>query len=90
MTVKQSQPGQARDMVLRLIRSDGAVSERRVRKSAEEQGLILTGPDGGGRYTVRYTPTWQEVNRVGKTEVELVVSYADGSQNVHKKTIDTP
>jgi len=78
------------DMVLQLVKDDGTRVSRRMRTSPDDVGFELTGPDGTGEHRVRYTPKWEEVNRVGKTDVELVLSYDDGTQRIIKQTLDTP
>jgi len=85
-------PGSRRtqDAVLVLLRSDGTRTERRVKVDGGQPGFDLIGPDAKGTYTVRYVPTWDEVNRTGKTDVELHLSYADGARDVIRTTIDTP
>jgi len=81
---------QVKDIVLRLIRDDDSRTLRRVKTAADEPGFDLLGPDDRGEYRVRYTPIWKEVNRVGTTDVELVLTYDDGTQETIARTIDTP
>lgn len=50
----------------------------------------LVGPDRRGNYRLLYTPVWSELNRTGTTELEVLIHYADGTQELKKQTIDTP
>ncbi|MBN2584704.1 MAG: hypothetical protein JXL80_16700 [Planctomycetes bacterium] len=81
---------QVKNAVLLLLKDDGSRVERRMKVDQEQPGFELVGPDAKGVYTVRYVPTWNEVNRTGTTEIELRLTYADGSQDVISQTIDTP
>jgi hypothetical protein len=82
--------GKAEDVRLEIIRSDGTCASRSVRSAPDEAGLALSGPGPGGAWHARYRPTWEEVNRVGSTQVRLVVTSADGSQDTIKRTLETP
>jgi len=53
-------------------------------------GYVLTGPYAGDTYDVRYTPTFQEVSRAGKTRVEILVKHADGTLERIESVLDTP
>ena len=84
-------PGSRRvtDVVIIIIKGDGIRVERRL-KIGDEPGLEIIGPDSQGRYSARYVPKCNEVNRVGKTDVELRLTFADGTQQVIRQEIDTP
>ena len=60
-----------KDAVLTISRDDGSNTIRRLQPAAGTPALTLIGPDAGGRYQVRYTPTWKEVNRVGRPTSSL-------------------
>jgi len=78
------------DVVLHIIKGDGTRVSRRAKGAAGEPTIELLGPDAKGTYRVRYTPTFKEVNRVGKTDVQLVLSFQDGTQETVSQKIDTP
>lgn len=78
------------DTVLRIIRDDGTKTELRGAAKTRGKGFELRGPNADGEYHVRYTPTHDEVNRTGKTDVELLLTYTDGTQETLSETIDTP
>lgn len=79
-----------KDLTLTLTKDDGVRTVRRLGADGDNARLRAIGPDRKGNYDVRYEPTWQEVNRVGKTPVEVVVSYTDGTQELNRTQIDTP
>jgi hypothetical protein len=78
------------DAVLRIVRDDGSKTELRNAAKALGKGFELRGPGADGKHHVRYTPTHDEVNRTGKTDVELLLTYTDGTQETLSETIDTP
>ncbi len=84
-------PGSRRvtDIVMIIIKGDGTRVERRL-KIGDEPGLEIIGPDFQGEYRARYVPRYSEVNRVGETDVELRLTFADGTQEVIRQEIDTP
>ncbi|NIA21152.1 MAG: hypothetical protein GWP05_04080 [Anaerolineaceae bacterium] len=87
----QFSPGSRRvaDIVMVLLKGDGSRTRRRL-KVGDEPGLEIIGPDNRGKYSARYVPKWNEVNRVGKTDVELQLTFGDGTQQVIRREIDTP
>jgi hypothetical protein len=78
------------DAVLHVIKGDGTRVSRRTKGAAGEPALEVLGPDAKGVYRVRYTPTFKEVSRTGQTDVELVLSFKDGTQDTVSRKIDTP
>lgn len=78
------------DAVLYIIKGDGTRVSRRIAVGPADPGFELRGPDAKGRYHVRYSPTHKEVNRIGRTGVELVLSFKDGTQDTLARKIDTP
>ena len=78
------------DAVLNVIKGDGTQVSRRIATGSTAPGFELRGPDAKGGYRVRYTPTHKEVNRIGKTVAELVLTFKDGTQETLTRKIDTP
>jgi hypothetical protein len=66
------------------------IPPRRADAPAEARGFQLFGPDPKGGYEVLYSPTYQEVSRAGTTQVELLVTHADGTQEPLRQGLDTP
>ena len=85
-------PGARRvkEAALHFLKNDGSRSTVHIRVPPSVPGFELIGPDASGRYRVRYAPTWKEVNRVGTTRVELLLTYDDGTQETITRTVDTP
>jgi hypothetical protein len=76
-------------IVLTMIKNDGTRMDHNL-KTADSPGFTLIGPDQRGQYHLHYNPAATEINRIGETPVELVVTYADGIQEVIKQKIKTP
>ena len=51
---------------------------------------FLEGPDAEGKYTVRYQPTADQVNRGGRTVAELHLMDVSGSTIIGRQEFDTP
>ena len=71
---------------LSLIRQNG----QRTTHTSQSEGVRLIGPDQRGNYRLQYTPKWDEINRVGQTELEMLIHYSDGTQELKTHKIDTP
>ena len=79
-----------KEATLTLLKSDGTNAVRRAAPPGGQGGLEIVGPDAKGVCRARCAPTWKEVNRVGTTHVELLVSFQDGTQEIITREIDTP
>lgn len=75
---------------LRFNKDDGTAVARRLGDEGLTGPLELVSDLGSNTHRVRYTPTWEEVNRTGETPVELIWTLDDGSQGRKTETIDTP
>lgn len=79
---------------LSLIRYDGSrtthVAPAAGGADAAGGAARLVGPDRRGNYRLLYTPVWSELNRTGTTDLEVLINYGDGTQELKKQTIDTP
>lgn len=84
--------GKPKAVTLKLTKEDGTSIKVPRRKSliSEERGFVLVGPDEEGKYEVRYTPTHNEVNRTGFTDVVVLVEHPNGKVTEIKQRWRTP
>lgn len=75
--------------VLRLKPTDDEVVSVYAGRSGR-RGFRMTGPDGDGRFEIRYEPGGQEVRSVGVTPVEFVILDRSGLRHEVSAMIDTP
>ncbi len=75
-----------RKVELSLIRDD----MQRTTVGIDSPGVRLIGPDPSGEYRLQYTPKYNEINRTGQTDIELLVRYTDGTEQLQTTSIDTP
>jgi len=102
MTFK-ARGGRPRRVTMTLVKGVGdrvAIAEQRPGASPEGpsaspaveagRGFLLLGPNEKGGCGVSYLPLYNEVNRAGTTQVEVVVEHGDGSLERMVEKIDTP
>ncbi len=76
-------------LVLTIIKTDGSRTDHLI-KTSDTPGFTLLGPDQRGQYHLHYDPAAKELNRIGDTAVELLITYNDSTQDLLKHKIKTP
>jgi hypothetical protein len=83
--------GPPQSVELSLTKASGEpIAIPRAAESPAQRGFQLLGPDPKGAYEVSYSPTYKELSRSGTTEVDVLVTHADGSKDRIRQSLDTP